>query len=269
MPFTKPPYIYNQNIMIGIYKITNPKDKSYIGQSIDIESRHTQYKNGHCKQQPKLYNSIQKYGWDNHEVEIIVECGITELDNLEIYYIEKFNTLTNGLNLSGGGDGGGLKTKLTKQKISESHKGMKKPWAGKNMKLTKEHKEKLIKSKKNTLNPIFQYDMEGNFIQEFQNPKQASKHLNINNGYLSTIKDNFNKSINGYRFTSKYYASLPPYTDNRKKSILQYDKQNNLIKEWPSIESAAKSLNLNKRCISNVCSGQSNSLKGFIFKYKN
>lgn len=254
--------------MVGIYKIKNPSGKIYIGKSIEIEKRHNQYKNGHCKQQPHLYNSLKKYGWDNHEIDIIEECSIDILDKREKYWIKYYNSVEKGLNLTYGGDGG-VKSKITREKMSNSHIGMKKPWAGKNMKLTKEHKEKLRKSKKNTLNPIFQYDMEGNFIQEFQNPKQASKHLNINNGYLSTIKDNFNKSLNGYRFTSEPYTSLPPYTDNRKKPILQYDKQNNFIKEWPSIESAAKFLNLNKRCISNVCSGQSNSLKGFIFKYKN
>ena len=48
--------------MIGIYKITSPSNKIYIGQSINIERRFNSYKNlSHCKQQIKLYNSLQKY----------------------------------------------------------------------------------------------------------------------------------------------------------------------------------------------------------------
>ena len=37
--------------MIGIYKITNPKGKIYIGQSINIENRFKVYKRYNCKGQ--------------------------------------------------------------------------------------------------------------------------------------------------------------------------------------------------------------------------
>ena len=46
----------------GIYKITNPKNKVYIGQSKDIIKRWYYYKTLHCKSQIKLYNSLLKYG---------------------------------------------------------------------------------------------------------------------------------------------------------------------------------------------------------------
>lgn len=254
--------------MVGIYKITNPKGKSYIGQSIDIESRHIQYKNGHCKQQPKLYNSIQKYGWDNHEVEIIVECGVTELDNLEIYYIEKFNTLTNGLNLSGGGEGGGLKTELTKQKISKSHKGMKKSWV--KSRLTQEAREKAWETKRNQLNPIYQYDLDGNFIKKWNKPSHASKTLNLNRGWLSVVTDDFTQTLGGYMWSSKHYENLPPTTkhQSKKKQVLQYDLNGNLIKEWNSAKDAANSVGIAVQCITAVCRGVNKTSKGFIWKYK-
>lgn len=44
---------------IGIYKITNPKGKIYIGQSIDIDKRINTYRLMHCKDQKLLYNSIK------------------------------------------------------------------------------------------------------------------------------------------------------------------------------------------------------------------
>ena len=48
--------------MIGIYKITSPNNKVYIGQSVDIEKRLKRYKNLNCKKQSKIYNSLNKYG---------------------------------------------------------------------------------------------------------------------------------------------------------------------------------------------------------------
>ena len=48
--------------MIGIYKITSPTKKIYIGQSINIEYRIESYKKLiRCKKQIKLYNSLKKY----------------------------------------------------------------------------------------------------------------------------------------------------------------------------------------------------------------
>lgn len=84
--------------MIGIYKITSPSGRIYIGQTIDINKRQKYYSNGWCKSQIKLYNSIIKYGWLNHVFEIIEECDFIELNNKERYWQEFFDCVENGLN---------------------------------------------------------------------------------------------------------------------------------------------------------------------------
>lgn len=63
--------------MIGIYKITNPNGKIYIGQSINIESRKRIYRFSSSYKNsigPKLYNSLNKHKWENHLHEVIEEC---------------------------------------------------------------------------------------------------------------------------------------------------------------------------------------------------
>jgi len=85
--------------MIGIYKITSPKGRVYIGQSIDIEMRFKHYKAMYnCKGQTKLYNSFLKYGVENHQFEILCECDVLELNKKERHYQELYNVLKNGLN---------------------------------------------------------------------------------------------------------------------------------------------------------------------------
>lgn len=84
--------------MIGIYKITNPKGRVYIGQSVDIDNRYSYYKSEACKTQPKLFRSIKKYGFNNHLFEVLIECSKEELNSLERYYQEFYNVLDNGLN---------------------------------------------------------------------------------------------------------------------------------------------------------------------------
>jgi len=84
--------------MIGIYKITSPSGRVYIGQSRDINQRIKRYSGAWCKRQIKLYNSILKYGWINHVFEVIEECLFEELNNKERYWQEFYNCVDNGLN---------------------------------------------------------------------------------------------------------------------------------------------------------------------------
>lgn len=84
--------------MIGIYKITSPSKIIYIGQTTNWENRHTKYRLLHCKEQPKLYNSFKKYGFENHKIEFIQECEISELNDLERYYQDLYNVVKEGLN---------------------------------------------------------------------------------------------------------------------------------------------------------------------------
>jgi group I intron endonuclease len=82
-----------------IYKITSPKNKIYIGSTINIKKRFIDYKTLHCKSQRRLYNSFLKYGVDSHNFELIVECRIEEMYKLECYYGNLFNVLSkSGLN---------------------------------------------------------------------------------------------------------------------------------------------------------------------------
>ena len=73
---------------IGIYKITSPNNKVYIGQSVDIERRFNEYKNKTTHTQPKLLNSLQKYGISNHIFSIIEICVIFDLNTRERYWQE-------------------------------------------------------------------------------------------------------------------------------------------------------------------------------------
>lgn len=84
--------------IVGIYKITSPSGRIYIGQSIDIYDRWKDYKCLNCKSQIKLYNSFNKYTLNNHTFEIIEECEDSELNNRERYYQEFYDCIEKGLN---------------------------------------------------------------------------------------------------------------------------------------------------------------------------
>lgn len=89
----------------GIYIIKAPSGKIYIGQSVDIKRRFKTYKYVGAKQQPYLNNSFEKYGFENHIFDVLVECKREELNLIEIEYINKYNSFNSkiGMNLTSGG----------------------------------------------------------------------------------------------------------------------------------------------------------------------
>lgn len=113
--------------IIGIYKITSPSCKIYIGQSVNILKRFNDYRTDKTKysSQTKLVNSINKYGVSNHKFEIIEECIEEELNLRERYWQEFYDVLNCGLNcvLTKTTDKSGKMSEETKLKISKSNTG--------------------------------------------------------------------------------------------------------------------------------------------------
>lgn len=85
--------LYSHTKICGIYKITSPSGRIYIGSSINIYKRIRSYKNGNCYGQRKLLNSILKYGWHNHILEILEECEKENLYSLETAWGYFYNVL--------------------------------------------------------------------------------------------------------------------------------------------------------------------------------
>lgn len=110
-----------------IYKIVSPSGKIYIGQSIDFESRKSQYRLGHCKNQIHITASINKYGFRNHVFEILHELppdvGVLVLNQYEQLYMDLHRECGFQLmNIREAGHTGRLGAE-TIEKMSKSKKG--------------------------------------------------------------------------------------------------------------------------------------------------
>ncbi len=131
--------------MVGIYKITSPSEKVYIGQSWNIEKRWRDYRRNDCSEQPKLFNSLLKYGKNKHSFDILYELPIDVSQNtLNVYeqlYMELF--INSGIKLMNIREAGskGKHSEESKVKMREIKKGENHPMFGK--KLSEEHKSKI------------------------------------------------------------------------------------------------------------------------------
>jgi hypothetical protein len=194
----------NNTHIIGIYKIISPSGKIYIGQSQNILSnRLNHYINGNCSTQTKLYNSLKKYGFENHIFEIIEECSLEQLNEREIYWGLFYNVLNpkTGLNLKLG-EKRGMYSEESKNKMSKSSLGKSKSQKHKiniskarlGMKFSKEHTDNMSLSR-------FKYSivcLENNTT--YKSAHQASKELNVASASIIKVCKGIYKQIKGYTF---------------------------------------------------------------------
>ncbi len=88
-----------------IYMLTSPEGKRYIGQTLDFERRMRQYTFPSRADISPIYREIHKFGMENFKQEILetVEGDRDYVENkmneLERQYIEKYDTVKDGLNV--------------------------------------------------------------------------------------------------------------------------------------------------------------------------
>lgn len=98
--------------------------KIYVGQTSQPLDKRWQNGFGY-KRSPKFFEAIKKYGWDNFEHTILKShLTLDEANYWEAYYINYYNTVNNGYNLTYGGNNAPV-SEETKQKLRESHLGYK------------------------------------------------------------------------------------------------------------------------------------------------
>lgn len=255
--------------MTYIYKITNKiNDKIYIGQTIQpINKRWIQHKVNARKKGlstvstiGSLYYDMNRYGFENFEISCLESCSADEINDREIYYIRKYNSLVpQGYNLSGGGKGitGYKFSKLGLKRLSESQKqrwsamskeekvawGSKISKALKGIKKSDEHKKKLSELAKTRIG-------EKNPFYGKSHTDKVKKHLreiNLGNTFKQGVKvacekEGFKKMFDSYSDAS-YWLIENGFTKSKnrtsvtttiKESVVSGKKRYGFV--WKKIE---------------------------------
>lgn len=226
--------------MTVIYKITNPSGKVYIGQTWNFEKRKKDYKwLGSVKKQPALYNSLIKYGFENHKIEVIhqlpEDVSQTILNTYEYLYWELYkNCNIELLNIREPGSRGKL-SEATKKILSDQRMGNKNPLFG--IKMSEKNVETLRQRWKGKNNPTFGKNMAGENNPSFGS-KRTKKHIKI------IIKRN-------------------------SKPVIQYSIEGKKIKKFTSAMEVQRKLKIPQTNISEVCLGKRKTAGNFIWKFLN
>lgn len=209
--------------MIGVYKITNTLDgKFYVGASKDLNARKLKHfrinEPNNYRGVNEMHREMLRVGRDKFVFEVLEECSTEKLDEKEEYYIEKLKAVELGYNVSS-------KAKpMHDKKISEAHGNRLREWNLKQweneeyrknksleaslrqkerMKNKEYYEEKVAIMKKYTdsiKKRVAQYDMEGNFIAEYEGVRVAERATGVSSQMISKVAkgQKYRKSAGGF-----------------------------------------------------------------------
>ena len=201
-----------------IYVITNDvNDKLYVGQTTKtLEARIQQHRNSFVSGvDTHLYRAMRKYGWDKFHFAVIATTDTQErLDDLEAYFIAKYDTIHNGYNMAPGGSintmysdvvkakhDAKMRTEAVRNKISSSMKASYKRRGGP----TEDHRKHLSESRKQLY---------------------ASSQGDI-------VRAKFKQS---FKLSDAHYRAL---NDAKNKSVYCVDESANVVAEFDRVKDAA------------------------------
>ena len=230
-----------------VYIHTSPNGKKYIGiTSAKPKSRWGASGAGY-KTQKLFYRAIQKYGWDNflHEV---IKGELTEEDakalEIELISLYESNNPKFGYNVSSGGD--------------NSTKG--------------------VYNLKSMSKPIYQYDLDGNFVAKYPSSMEAERVTGIPNSNICACCKGKHAYAIGFQW--KYYKrkQISPIPEERrsinykgtnlhKKRVYQYTLDGTYIRRYDSLSSASNITGIDFRTISECCLGRKDSCRGYQWTY--
>lgn len=241
-----------------------PSNKLYIGiTGQDINER---WRKGNGYNHQVFYRAIKKYKWENIE-HVIIADDLTEKEakRLEIDLIKYWDTTNkkNGYNSSLGGENITLGYKYS----YESRKKMGKP--------------------------IYQFNMNGDFIKEWISASEIENILHIGHSQVAAVCNYKHGYTHGFVWRYKNDSIFKKYKlgttelkeiikfkthkrvskkgknlNNCSKTVYQFDTNGNFIKEYPSCSEVARCNNISGGAISNAAKNNLKSM-GFLWSYEN
>jgi hypothetical protein len=118
--------------------------------------------------------------------------------------------------------------------------------------------------------PVYQYDLDGNFIKKFKCGHQAEQELGFT--IVHAIYSSKRGYAHGFLFslephTKEYWNKVTKENKGRIRRVVQYDDNDNETARFDTVTEAAKAMNVTITCISNCCKGKSIHAAGYKWRF--
>lgn len=229
-----------------------------------------------------MQRAWNKYGEESFGFNVLEKCPVEDLDSKEIMWIEKYNTVKEGYNITYGGGGtmGYIPSQETIEKIRKAHVGIKR---------SKEQVEKnrlaQIEWHKTHLNSRSKKIICLNTKEVFGNSKIASNKYNLNPASIRKCchgELRHHGVVNEEKYVWRFYDDYLQLTDLDILNLIVIANSNNCGKynskskkvlcldtgeTFDSIREASKTKNINENTIGACCRGKVKHAGGMRWQY--
>ena len=139
-------------------------------------------------------------------------------------------------------------------------------------------KQKIEKYVNPSSKKVYQYNLEGEYIQEYDSLIDAAKDLSLSSANLTTCCQGKQKTVGGFQWSYEKKDFLKPminerdqnhYWSSNKKDINQFSKNGDFIASFSSALEAARANNIKGSShITECCNGKRKTCGGYIWRYK-
>jgi len=226
-----------------IYALVDPIDKSvrYIGKSVNPIKRlseHLSECRGYNHRRANWIKLLIKNGY-RPELIILKVCPSCDFEKYESEYIKlyKSDKLTNS-------DDSGQGNKNRKREIIDNIS------------------KKLSK-------PVYRFDLNGDYIDEYKSTREASRNLSINHSNIVRCCNNKIKHTNQFifRYDRELKVDKIELPNAVKKQVVELDFNGKVINKWTSLMSCSRDTGIDNGNLSRVCNGKLLHVKGRFFRF--
>lgn len=217
-----------------VYCYTSPSGKKYIGKTkTTLKERAKENYKGY-KGCTAFYNALQKYGYENFQVEILEEVPLERLIEAETQYIIDMNTTD--------------------------------PNVGYNI-VTDYHE---FLAAFNRI-PVYSYDGKtGKFIEGFESTAEAERTMGVYRGSIRRILNVPNHHVRGRLWRTEKFEQVQIIPNNQQpntKPVFRYDPlTGEFLQAYTSIREAAKITGFDRKTISDQVARKAKREKKYIFR---
>jgi group I intron endonuclease len=206
----------------------------------------------HCEKLQTLVNNTGLEQIKFKILEIVSDKAL--LDEQERFWVTKLHAIEEGFNSQSGGRKEFKVGNLVREKLKK-----------------RSYKKGKFGALNNLSKPVYQYDLEGHFIQEFAGHREASRMTGIDRSAIGhAVRGKELQQFKGFQWFSEFkgekIASVVKWKKQHKE-VIQLHLTNLKIREFNSVTEAAKAVGTGTTNISKACKTGS-ICKGFKWKYK-
>lgn len=114
---------------------------------------------------------------------------------------------------------------------------------------------------------VYKYNLDGSLNTIYNCLATAGESINVRKQDICRACWSVNQTLGDFLWSYDYIETFKPRNDTRKKEVIQYNLNGNLLTKYPSASEASRITGISKTCITRCCRGEREQTGGFFWEY--